>query len=916
MERGAGSPRNARTRRGKRGRINHQPMRWLAKLRFAVRSLFAKQKLDEELSEEICTHVDMATEANLAAGMTPEEARYAALREFGNVGGIQERAREGRGWVWLEQVGQDAGYAFRQLRRNPGFTATIVLILALGIGANIAVFTLIDALLFRPLPVRDAASLQALTFVTPDGQNFSPNISAPLFRSYQARTRLLEDFTGYARVSVSLRFGERAPAAFFAQLVPGNYFQVLKISPFLGRLLVAGDDAPNSDPVVVLSHDCWQGIFGSDPTIVGKAVHFNKQLLTVVGVGPPGFYGLNGFARAQAWVSAAHEKAIGAHTVYAMVGRVAAGATVAQAEAELGALTEQIRAAYGGRPPPGYERYGIVPRDNRLILRPAALGSLGPQGSLRENSIKPAGLFAGAVVLVLLAACANAANLLLVRALARRREIAVRLSLGATRFRLLRQFLVESLGLAGLAGLGGLLLGSLGIKGLLAMRTGNFAQITVDASLDGRTLIFAGALSLLTGLVFGLLPARRSLDFDLHTTLKQETPGASARHRRFGLRNLMVLAQVAAGLVLLAGAGLCLRSFANLIRVDPGFDTRNVLTMMAGVDRRNYPPEKARALVEQTLQRAGAIPGVRAVSLSDHMLPLSGNTMRRGVDQLEDYTKQPGESIMFDGSAVGPGYFGMLGISLRQGREFGERDGPGRPPTVLINESFAQRFWPGKNPLGKRLEGAEVIGVVADTRSMDLRLTPEPRVYSPILRSAPTAFTVLVKTEGDPALVAPQLRRALEALDPAFKSARQSSLQQIWFDSMTGQRMSLMLLGVLAAFALLLTALGLYGFVACSAAQRTREIGIRVAVGAQWRDIQALVIREAMTLVLAGLAMGLAMAGLATRAMEKLLYGISPTDLPTFAAVTMFLVAVALLACWLPARRAAKIDPVIALRAE
>jgi len=881
-----------------------------------IRSLFRKDKLDAEMAEEMRHHVEMQTGLNLKAGMTAEDARYAAIRQFGNVASIQEQARENRSWVWLEQFGQDLCYAVRQLRRNPGFTVTVVLVLALGIGANTAIFSLVDSLLFRPLPVKNPAGLLAVNFINPEGQTMGINISAPFRSEYQDRSRLFAALTGYARITVSLRSGEISQEQFAGQIVPGNYFPVLGIAPMLGRVLNPDDDLPDREPVAVISYECWQGVFGRDRDVVGKVIQLNKQSLTVVGVAPRGFYGLNSLARASVWVPTAQEKAIAAHTVYAMVGRLAPTVSKAQAEAELDTLTRQISSHYGERAPPGYERYGGLPRNYRPLLRPAALGSLGAQTGSREKLGKMAGLFAGAVGLVLLAACANAANLLLVRALSRRREIAVRLTLGATRLRLLRQLLIESLLLALLAGMAGLLLAQLGLHGLLALRAGNLAQFPVEAQLDVRVLAFTSGLAVITGLIFGLIPARRSLDFDLHTTLKQETPGASARHRHFALRNLMVLAQVAAGLVLLIGAGLCLRSFANLIHVDPGFDTRNVLTMMIGLDRAKFPADRAQALVEQMLKRTATLPGVQTVSLSDHMLPLSGNSMRRGVDQLEDYAKKPGENIVFDGSVVGPGYFRLLGVQLRQGREFDERDTKGRPAVALVNESFVRRYWPGQNPMGKRVEDAEVIGVVADIRSEQVWLAPEPRVYSPILRSAPRAFTLLVRTEGDPQMVAPLLRRELEALDPVLKSARQNTLQGLWSDSLAGQRMILALLSVFAGLALGMAALGLYGFVACSVAQRTREIGIRMAIGAQHSDILKLVMSQGMALVVAGLSVGLTLAWVATRALEKTLYDVTPTDPLTFAGVSVFLAAVALTACWLPARRAAKVDPMIALRAE
>lgn len=880
-------------------------------------NLFCRRKLDAEMTEEMRLHIELQTERNRASGMNPDEARYAALREFGNVGVIQQQVREGRGWVWLEQLGQDLGYAGRQLRRSPGFTLTVVAVLGLGIGVNTAIFNVVDALLFRPLPIKDPAGLLALRFVNREGRQTGINVSAPFSEAYRQDARSFSEFIAHAPILVPLRTDTTEPEQTTGQLVSGNYFSALGIKPSLGRLLTAEDDArPGQGLVAVLSHDCWQRLFAGDENVIGQVIVANKQALTVVGVAPRGFHGLNGLRRAQFWAPSSVEREVGAHTTYDLAGWLAPGISRESAIAELDGITRGLAEAYGRRSPPGYERYGVIPPGMRPTLVPAAMGVLGAQSGMRDNIGRVSMVFGGAVGFVLLAACANVANLLLLRAIARRREIAVRLTLGATRGRLLRQLLAESLLLALIGAALGLLLAFWGAEGLMALRAGMLAQITIDSAFNVRVLAFTAGLAVLTGLVFGLLPVRQALRFELAATLQQETPAASVRHQRFALRNLLVVAQVVAGMVLLLMASLCLRSFVKLITLDPGFDTRNVLTATFSLEREKYPPATARVLVGEMLDRLAAAPGVREVSLTNHMVPLSGNTMGRGVDRVEDYVPKPGERLQFGVAAAGPGYFRLLGIPLVMGREFDAGDAHGRPEVAVVNESFARHYWPGQNPLGKHIDRAEVIGVVADSRSEQLWLAPEPQMYPAILQGDVGVFTLLVKTEADPGLFAPVLRRELAALDQSLRPVRIETLQGIWSDSLAGHRTILVLLAIFAGLVLVLAAVGLYGVVAFAVSQRTREIGIRMAVGAERREIVAMVVRQGMALAGVGLVIGAALALLVAQGLSRMLHEVRPHDFTAMAGSTLMLGLVALGACWLPARRAAKVNPMVALRAE
>jgi putative ABC transport system permease protein len=669
----------------------------------------------------------------------------------------------------------------------------------------------------------------------------------------------------------------------------------------------------------VISHECWRGRFGSNPGILGRTVSLSNQSLTIVGVAPAGFRGLYTYIAPEFWTPTAMERALGAHTVYQMVGRLAPGVGRQHAVAELDSITRRLAQTYGRNGPPGYEKYGLMSADRRATLLYAALGSWGPQRSGRETVTTLAALFMSAVVLVLLIACANAANLFLLRACKRRHEIAIRLALGSSRTRLVRQLVTESLLLALLAAALGLLFAQWGTDALVSMRTGMLKFVPIDASPDLRVLTFTLCVASLTGLIFGLAPALHAVRFDLHPTLKDETRAVSVRSGRFAARNLLVVSQVAACLVLLIGAGLCVRSFTKLATIDPGFAPRNVLTSTVILDAERYSAEAALAFVDQLVERIAATPGVRAVTISDELLPLSGSHAAEDINELEGYQKPPGQTISYAYSAVGPDYFRTLGIPLMRGREFDRHDRPGAGGVAIVNESFVRRYWPTQDPIGKRIPGAEVaevIGVVRDVRVQQLWIEPAPHVYRPTLQGDVRYFSLLARTDGDPALLLPQLRRELRALDPSIEPVRTDTLQNIWSSSLGGQRLLMFILAVFAGTAVVLATIGLYGVMAYSVAQRVRELGIRVALGARRRDVLGLVMTRGMALVLSGLAIGLVIASATTRVLRSLLYVVSPTDAVTFLCVSALMAGVGLLACYLPARRAARIDPMEALRCE
>jgi predicted permease len=868
------------------------------KLLRKFRALFHKEKLDAEMAEEMRAHLDMQTEVNTTRGMSPEEARYAARREFGGLEQIKEQARDQRGWVWIEQLQQDLRFAFRQLRRNPGFALVAILTLAVGTGANTAIFSLVNSLVLKPLAYEEPGQLVQV-WESPRGTGRNP-ISPGVFLDWQSQATTFESLAAYRSIDLNLT-GAGEPERISGLRVTADGLRVLRARPLLGRIFAANEDQAGNERVVVLTYELWQRRFGGDPALIGRTIQLNDAPYTVIGILPAGFLprATQEFVVPQVFPPAWRE--IRASHFLNVMGRVKSGVSLEQAGTELAAISARAATQYFPKWKKDWTAT-VVPMHEQLSgdLKPALL------------------ILLAAVVVVLLVACANVANLLLAKASARRPEIAVRAALGASRGRVIRQLLAESVLLSFLGAVLGLAIAVWSVAGLRhlvgAMNFARAHEIAIDGRVLGATLLVA----LVTGIVFGLAPALQASRFSLTDALKDASRGLSAGGGR--VRQVLIVGEVALALVLLVGAGLLLNSFHRLISMPPGFAPEQALTMQLSLPDKKYPGNAQRlAFFTQMIARIEALPGVDSASVSSTVPLASGfpdNFFR--VDGRKDHP-DPGYAADYD---YGTSHvFRALGIPLRLGRTFTDADATVR--VAIVNEEFVRRVFPGENPLGRRISMGtetqtwEIVGVVGDVRGRGLAQSVRAMVYRP---QSPTEASsnshLVVRAAGSPRHLAESVRQAILTVDSSQPVARVRTLEEVVSGSVADRRLTLGLLAGFAGTALALAAIGLYGVIAYSVAQRTREIGIRVALGASRRDVFGLVLGEGMRLVLLGLLIGLGAAFGLTRLLEKMLYQVKPTDPQTFAVVSLVLLAAALFASWLPARRAARIEPMAALRTE
>ena len=814
----------------------------------------------------------------------------------------------------MDTLLQDLRYSVRRLAKSPGFTAIVVLTLALGIGANTAIFSAVNAVLLRPLPYGEPQRLVTIEHLYPSLELEAP-VSAPGFLDYQRKSRSFESMavqTGWQAILT----GVDDPVRMRGQRVTGQFFSTLRVPALLGRTIQPGEDSPGRERVAVLSYEAWRRIFGGAPDIVGRSLALNGESYEVVGVMPSGFRDF--FSRnAEIWAPLVFrpEQMTDENRTSEflnLTARMRPGVPLEQAAGEIRTLAEQLKRDY----------QDSYPSDWSLLVTPLGIQATG--------DIRPALLvLLGAVGFVLLIACANVANLLLARAAARSKEIAVRTALGATRERLLRQLLTESLLVSLAGGAVGLLLAYAGVRALVALDVGNLPR-SDEIGIDATVTLFTLLVSLLAGVLFGLAPAIHTATPNLHGALKEGGRGTTADRGSHALRRSLVVTEVALALTLLTGAGLLLKSFARLQQVDPGFDPSNVLTFNLALPQTRYPSDTAQAaFFEQVLPAIARIPGVTRAGATT-VMPFGGN-WATGSFEIEGYQPpedQPGP--WGDIRIVSPSFFETLRIPLLRGRYLTDQDREGTRPVAVIDQEFVRRYWPGEEPLGKRFtfgppdgvsdttrnEWIEVVGVVGHTAHEGLDADARLQLYLPYRQVAQPFMAIAVRTQGSPERYVNLVREAVRSVDPDQPISDVNGMEELLSRSVGQRRLSMMLLSLFSGIALVLASVGIYGVMSYSVTQRARELGVRIALGADRSDVLRLVLRQGMGLALLGIGIGLGAALGLTRLIESQLYGVAATDPLTFALVAGVLAATALLANLLPAVRAMRMDPAVVLREE
>ena len=814
----------------------------------------------------------------------------------------------------MNTLWQDIRFAVRMLWKNKSLTAIALIALAVGTGANTAIFSVVNTVLLRPLPFAHQERLVSIYGASANDAEARFPLSYPDFADYQKQAQSLQYVATYNLASTNLISGSDEPEGLSGIVASADLFPILGIEPKLGRVFTNEEDKPDASPVIVLSEGFWQRRFNSDPKIVGSQINIGGRSTLVVGVMPAVFKFPVSADKTDYWMPIAADP--GAASIInrrggrflSAVASLKPGVSIAQAEAELNIIARGLETQY----PDTNVGTGL----KLLTLHEDLVGD-----------IRPALLvLLGAVGLVLLIACANVANLLLARAASRGREISIRTALGASRVRIVRQLLTESMLLALVGGGLGLLLALWSVDLLVSLSPGSIPRVR-EITLDNRVMLFTFGVSLLTGIIFGLAPALQASTTNLNESLKEGSRGSTEGGRRSLTRNLLVVTEIALSLVLLVGAGLLIKSFVRLLENDPGYDTARVLTMGVSLSRTKYPqPEQQTEFFRQALERTKALPGVEAIAATN-LLPLSGND-RQATFTIEGRPPPvPGQEPDARDQTVTPDYFRVMNIPLRQGRDFSVRDDAKSAPVIIINDTFARRYFPGENAIGKRialdgeteenLPAREIVAVVGDVRHEGLGATSYPGYYMPHLQRPARTMTLIARSiSPDPSSLSAPIRNALRELDKNQLVGTPRTMNTLVARSVAPRRFQMTLLGIFAFVALVLASVGIYGVMSYTVTQRTHEIGIRLALGAQKTDVLRLIVGRGMRLALVGVVAGLAGAFVLTRVIASLLYGVSATDLSVFAGVTLLLTIVAALACYIPARRASKVDPMIALRYE
>ncbi|MHB1938748.1 MAG: ADOP family duplicated permease [Acidobacteriaceae bacterium] len=883
-----------------------------------LRRMFSRSRMTGDLSEEMQQHLDEKIEALVAQGMSREEAVHAARRAFGNASLIEQRSREVWMWPWMESVYADIKFALRQLRKSPGFAITAILTLALGIGATTAIFSVVNTVLLKPLMYPDPDRIVQFLLTSPGAA--VPNASVAKFHMWQEKTSVFQDVSAYDFGGAGLNLTGDMPEQVHGIHVTADYFRLFGAPVILGRTFTADEDRPNGGRTTVLSYGLWQRKFGGDPHVVGKVISLGNQPYTVIGVVGQHF---ETDPVADLWLPFQFDPNSNDQAHYFMAaGRLKLGVTLEQANAQLKLAADEFRRRYPGV---------IGPKDG-FSVQPL-------RDSIVSNVRSSLLVLLGAVGFVLLIACANVANLLLIRASGRKREFAIRASLGASRGHIIRQLLTESVLLSLIGGALGLVLGQIGVPLLLAISPGDIPRIGVHGAavaLDWRVLAFTLSVSVLTGIIFGLIPAVDASRPDLSTAMKEGGRGTGTGLHQGRARSLLVVSEISLALVLLVGAALLVRTFIALRSVDPGFDSRKVLTMQMSLTGARFEKTAGVAqLVRDGRERMNALPGVVA-SAATCCLPLEG-----GFGLPFDVVGRPLGNAPSTGVAgwmnVSPDYFKVFKIPILRGRDFTQRDDLSAPGVVLINEAMAKRFWAKEDPVGQQIvigKGVgpefeepprQIIGIVGDVRDGGLNREPRPEMIVPQaqVRDGVTALNArilpvswLLRTRTDPHQLASAVANQLKQASGGLPVARIRTMDEVVDKSTARQNFNMQLLSIFGALALMLAAIGIYGLMAYSVQQRVPEIGVRMALGADRRQIRNMVVWQGMQLALLGVAIGIGGAFALTHLIASFLFGVKSWDPMVFVTVPILLSGVSLIAVWLPAHRAASTDPMQALRAE
>ena len=876
-----------------------------------IPNILRRRTLYSDLAEEMRLHLEERTDQLMREGMSRDEAELAARRAFGNRTVLEERSREVWQWPTLESIGADLRYALRQLKNSPGFSITVILSLTLGLGANTTIFTFVNALLLRPPAVSDPGHLVEVMQRNAKASGIEAYMpfSYPGYVLLRDHNRTLSGFAAFDGDPRPVSWSHDGQGQMvYGQLVSSNFFSVLRVEPSVGRFFAADEDKSGPGaPTAVISYSFWQRQFAADRSVIGRALVLNGSSYTVIGVAPPSFTGILIGSRPDFWaplqmtpILIRDRDRMGSDNSYWLfgVGRLKPGISKNEAQAD---LTVLIRSTHSSDQKAAAMDASAFPV--QLVPSP-----------FRGYVAAFTGLLMAAVGLVLLIACANAANLVLARATTRRRELAVRSALGASRLRMIRQALTESLLLSMMGGAGGLLLAYWSIPLLLNLKPATI-PLSLEAPLDWRVFAFTFAASLFSGIAFGVVPALRSTRRDLLPALKDERQLAGPRRSR--LRGSIVVAQITVCLVLLISAALCVRSLFNARSIDPGFSTHHIAVAHLDPGSLGYTESQDRQFYQQLVERVRALPGVSSASLSDD-LPLGTSRTVHSV-KIDGFNPPPGlDSIQVQVAYVAPDFFNTMGIPVLNGREFSTLDIEPGSTGVIVNQAMAAHFWPGLNPIGQHFkdgkENVEIVGVVKTGKYRSLSEDPLDFMYRPL---GPQSQEFLVVHCGaDEEATLDEIRRVIQSLDPNVVPMEMESISQYMALPLFAAHTTGVLLAVFGSVALLLATIGLSGVVSYTVSQRTNEIGVRMALGADRLDVVRLILKQGMRLTGIGIVLGLALSFVATRVLAGLLYGIKPGDPLTFASVSLFLGVVAFVSCYVPARRAASIDPMKSLRAE